>query len=359
VTNFVPESPRFVGIFEILILLPSIFAFYTMSDILVAKYALEIQEELPTIYMSIKNLITYVVGKNYDQRIVSGFQISPQNVMVCAKYLLQAVRAYQLPSVEQFAAANPSCSSDELSKYMAVCEVCRSLAEKGGKVGRVLGRSYFLWTKSWVYIKQIALELIQHNAPAISLADISLVLDTYETSLNLEEPNPEKDHLIWASDVNIVLSGMQRERMERTRTGTDDLSILESQLFMIPSLSSSAKVSRPASMRVKQGPPSLPSLWTNCDLNGMMTNASNPCSPNAAAGIAALERSRAPTMEHLGLEFQVDLFRSRSQDEHQNHGGTVHMLGVPIERSRATTMDIFCTENQPALQFSSWSNTPY
>lgn len=152
-----------------------------------SKLAQEVQQELPTIYVSVKNLIAYAMGRNYGSALES--RIQPQNVMTCAKYLLQAIRSQPLPDVEQFCAENPQPEDqlgverlEDICKYKVIYALRYKAEAKGGRITRLFGKKYIRWSKGWNMFRKRTMELLQENTH-IPLDEIEFFLQTYEKSL--------------------------------------------------------------------------------------------------------------------------------------------------------------------------------
>lgn len=152
-----------------------------------SKLAQEVQQELPTIYVSVKNLIAYAMGKSYDATAPQ--RIQPQNVMTCAKYLLEAIRRRPLPDVEQFCAEHPQPEDqlgvdrlEDICKYKVIYALRYKAEEKGGRITRLFGKSYIRWTKLWDVFRQDAEKLLVENTH-IPMEEIEYFLQTYEASL--------------------------------------------------------------------------------------------------------------------------------------------------------------------------------
>ena len=149
----------------------------------------ELQQELPSIYASVKNLIACLLGKTYVSPLEPS--ISPQNVMTCSKFLLQAIRSHVLVDVKQFCEENllrinqtEAERLDEICKYKVAFEQRKKTAEKGGKIIKLFGRSYLQWSKCWPKCREETTNLIAENT-SITPEEVKLFLDTYEESLNL------------------------------------------------------------------------------------------------------------------------------------------------------------------------------
>jgi hypothetical protein len=155
-----------------------------------SKLAQEVQQELPTIYVSVKNLIAYAMGKSYDATVET--RIQPQNVMTCAKYLLQAIKSRPLPDVEQFCAEHPQSDDqlglerlEEICKYKVIYALRYKAEEKGGRITKLFGKSYIRWTKLWDVFRRDTVKLLKENTH-IPIEEIEYFLQTYEASLKAD-----------------------------------------------------------------------------------------------------------------------------------------------------------------------------
>ena len=157
------------------------------EDTVTEKLVLEVQSDLPTIYTSVKNLIAYLLGKNFESPLDP--QISSTHVMTCAKYLLEAIRTCHLPDLEQFCVEQPQPQEqsgidrlDDVCKYKVIYGLREKALAKDGKITRLFGRKYIVWSKCWSLIKAQATSLIQANSK-VPLEEIELFIIAYETSL--------------------------------------------------------------------------------------------------------------------------------------------------------------------------------
>ena len=186
----------------------------------------------------------------------------------------------------------------------------------------------------YIYVLYCILLLIYSDINFSSFIYISLYIETRKERADTAD-------LIWATDFNSVLNSMQKERNtrvdERNRATTDDLFSLEHQLFI---------------------PTTQPLQGSNSNSNkGSPTSRSNSLRSNNSTTIDTYGnnsgtvdpygiRSRATTMEQLGLEPpQIDGFMRLPTTTSSTH--TTHRSNSPpIDRSRATTLDLFAFEQQ-------------
>lgn len=313
---------------------------------------------MPTIYGSVKNLIACALGKSYEAPLEP--KIQPQNAMTCAKYLLQAIRSHPLPDVEEFCAQHPQPEDqlgvdrlEDICKYKVIYELRYKAEEKGGKITRLFGRSYIHWTKMWSVFRKSTVELIKQNTH-IPMDEIEFFLQTYEESLALDgeffflfslldncnlqfsllcsetRERSATQSLIWTTDFNAVLSGMQKERHqrvdERGRATTQELCSLEAQLFQPTPRS------------------------------GGHSSSSPPHSKPNSPGCEPSFRSRATTMEQLGLE-PPQGYDAMTQLEN------MHSLRAQSQdlqdRERSTTLDLFAIEQQALQQQAMQQQNPF
>lgn len=154
----------------------------------------DLQDDIPTIYVSVKNLIALLLGKGfYGPNIEPSVHLTPSIAMNAAKYLLEAIRTQPLLSVEEYCTQHPQQQDqlgvdrlDEISKYRVVSELSEKVLQKGGKISRLFGRRYFIWSKSWSRIRPLVVSLCEKNCPTITEDELNLFLDTYEKSLEAD-----------------------------------------------------------------------------------------------------------------------------------------------------------------------------
>ena len=144
--------------------------------------------------------------------------------MLCGKLLLQAIQAHDLPSINDFVLQYPQLDEqtgvdrlDMLCKYKAVYGLHASAKKAGGRVSRLFGRSYFLWSRCWPQIRANTILLIQTVAN-IDEADVNIILNVYERTINTSTDdqiqNKEMTELIWAVDFTEALRSKQRQRSQ-------------------------------------------------------------------------------------------------------------------------------------------------
>jgi len=316
-----------------------------------SKLAQEVQQELPTIYVSVKNLIACTMGQNFDAPLEP--KIQPQNVMTCAKYLLQAIRSEPLPDVEQFCAEHPQPEDqlgvdrlEDICKYKVIYALRYKAEEKGGRITRLFGKSYIRWSKMWSRFRSNTEELLRENTH-IPLEEIEYFLQTYEASLKLDDSEQRERtssdttaELIWATDFNTVLSSMQKERIQRVENrqyaSSEEVSSMEDHLFGGGSTSST---SRPSSQTIPSNElQAIRSRATTMEQLGLV--------PQSADGIGMIraqnyEVSSPPHPVQQQQNFPLQAFAQQGQ-------------GSPPDRSRATTLDLFAFEQQSFINLQNY-----
>ena len=162
------------------------YSFSIMSELVESRpapnLAQEIQQEMPTIYVSVKQLITSLLGKNAESPLEP--KILPQNVITCAKYLLQSIGTNSDSECERKGSPENQISKeqfDELCKYKVVNELQYKASQKAAKNKK----SYFHWSKHWKVYRKKTKDMLQENTH-IPLQEIELFLQSYESSMNLK-----------------------------------------------------------------------------------------------------------------------------------------------------------------------------
>lgn len=215
-----------------------------------------LQQDTPQIYTTVKNLIAYLVGKGLNSTKHDEVRLNSTNAMLCAKVLLQTIQAYELPNVEAYAATHPQLKEqtgmerlDQIIRYKTVLQLRSVALQHGGKVSRLFGRLYFVWTQCWEPIMQLTKTklLDSHNVPS---EEVDVFLDTYGATLlssEREQPQPQYhqqqlihsdsgttsdyyDHdditgLIWAQDFSSTLQERQKRRVSAVQDRLDLLAL--------------------------------------------------------------------------------------------------------------------------------------
>ena len=146
--------------------------------------------------------------------------------------------------------------------------------------------------------------------------------------------------LIWATDFNTVLSSMQKERIQRVENrqyaSSEEVSSMEDHLFGGGSTSST---SRPSSQTIPSNElQAIRSRATTMEQLGLV--------PQSADGIGMIraqnyEVSSPPHPIQQQQNFPLQAFAQQGQ-------------GSPPDRSRATTLDLFAFEQQSFINLQSY-----
>lgn len=232
------------------------------------QYVDTLQQEQPSIYLSVKNLCAFVLGSNLHVECTSSDNrcivrpLSSTLVMQLAKVLLQNISNYELPPVSEYSTTFPQGASqpaldrlDEIGKYKAVHQLRGMAVKGGGKVTWLFGKSYLLWSRCWPLIRQRTRDAFANSegqkgpGPSDSiLEDVDRVLDIYEASLGLEKQKKEgtsendqpivgtvlvqsvnasvsdNSDLIWAADFNCALQRRQHIRKQSVESRLAEVS---------------------------------------------------------------------------------------------------------------------------------------
>jgi len=140
--------------------------------------------------------------------------------MLFGKCLLQAIQTHELLSYDDFILQHPQREGesgmdrlDVLCRYKVVYQLHTSVRKADGKISRLFGRSFFLWSQCWLQVKASTIELIQ-AMNTIDPDEVEIFLNVYEKTLNDTALATEEEELIWAENFSEVLRNRQRLRSQ-------------------------------------------------------------------------------------------------------------------------------------------------
>lgn len=151
-----------------------------------------IRSDLPKIDVSIKNLLSVILGKSQlDAGSSKVDSISSHYLMDYAKLFLSCLQNTTLLDVMEYCAAFPQVESqsasdrlDEVCRYKAYFAYREHAVSSGQKVSKFFGRGYFIETKVWPRIKSIFLERLESGEfPKLTVGEGRQFLDLYEKSI--------------------------------------------------------------------------------------------------------------------------------------------------------------------------------
>lgn len=165
-----------------------------------------------------------------------GTYSSPQDIMLFGKCLLQAIQAHELLSYGDFILQHPQREGesgmdrlDMLCRYKVVYQLHNGARKVDGKISRLFGRSFFLWSRCWLQVKASTIERIQQQARnTVDADEVEIFLSVYEktlsdiidtttatsTAIATTAAEEEVKELIWAEDFSEVLRNRQRLRSQ-------------------------------------------------------------------------------------------------------------------------------------------------
>ena len=145
----------------------------------------ELVEEHPKLDAACKNLIALLSAKSAQTQDI----IHPLELLQCARVLLKALNAHQLVDVVEWGSSHPQSQEQgaldriqQLTQYKVVRALRIKANDMGGKVTKLFGKSFILWSGCWKQVRQAAML----DAPTtVADASFDLFLDTFEVSLDL------------------------------------------------------------------------------------------------------------------------------------------------------------------------------
>lgn len=158
-----------------------------------------IMNEEPKIESAIKNLMAVLLAsavsfstlsqsipalhsEDRDDALRNRIQenLNPGTALICARLLLKAINACELPDIVQWGLDNVQPEDqngldrlDDLCKYKVMCLLVNKARAKGGKVCKLFGRSFFPWTRLWQKIRE-AVVLSNHGAVDVEVLEYFL-----------------------------------------------------------------------------------------------------------------------------------------------------------------------------------------
>jgi hypothetical protein len=141
--------------------------------------------------------------------------------MLFGKCLLQAIQAHELLSYGDFVLQHPQRDGesgmdrlDVLCRYKVVYQLHAGARKADGKISRLFGRSFFLWSRCWLQVKASTTELIQ-AMNTVDPDEVEIFLSVYEKTLNDSSAiATEEEELIWAENFSEVLRNRQKLRYQ-------------------------------------------------------------------------------------------------------------------------------------------------
>ena len=227
--------------------------------------ALLVGEE-PKLDSVLKNLIALMSAKSSLQ--LENFEvdvIQPMELLGCARLVSKALNGVDLAAdVVEWGASHPQGEDqtgidrmDELQHYKVARALCQKASSAGGKITKLFGKSFLLWSGAWKKIREEAVRnaTIETNMDNLNsfLDCIERVIDTPKgEQTNLKSEKSEKsetpsdttantntnasvtegtlkeklapetdDDLIWAKDFNSALTARRAERQKKVEVAKD------------------------------------------------------------------------------------------------------------------------------------------
>lgn len=140
------------------------------SDILsqeLEAYRNSIVNDEPKIETSLKNLVSIILGRvmspSTERERELEDRLGPAVVLSCARILLKTINAAQLIDTVVWGTKNPQGIAqlslqriEQLTRYNVIVDMHNRAVSKGGKTGKLFGKSFFTWCNNWDVIRAAA-----------------------------------------------------------------------------------------------------------------------------------------------------------------------------------------------------------
>lgn len=181
----------------------------------------KIKVETPKIDVSLKNLVSVLLGKTQQDLIGKVDVISTQYLMDYAKLFLNILQTETLLPTLDFAAKFPQSSGqtadqrlDEICQYKAFFAYREHATTNNKKVSKLFGQSYFTSTRVWERIKaSFLLRLESGEKKMLTVGEGTIFIELYEKSIFHPDEKDSFADLIWAPDFSAALRQRQVDRV--------------------------------------------------------------------------------------------------------------------------------------------------
>jgi hypothetical protein len=147
----------------------------------------QIKSEVPKLGDSIKNLISVVLGNNYNPNVQ--FDSNPQKLLRYAKEFLNSIQTYELEDpnnhfniFSQSKSQTGADRLDEICKYKAVYELRKAVILSNARVSKLFGLQYFTWTSSLKVVIDRTLKALSNDSK-IEMEEAEMFFELYSNSI--------------------------------------------------------------------------------------------------------------------------------------------------------------------------------
>lgn len=182
----------------------------------------KVKLEIPKIDVSLKNLMSVLLGKTQQDLLGKVDVISAQYLMDYAKLFLNVLQNETMLPILDFAAQFPQSSGqtadqrlDEICRYKAFFAYREHATQNNQKISKLFGRSYYTATRIWERIKASFLLRLESGGEKkmLTVGEGTIFIELYERSIFQPEDKDGFADLIWATDFSAALRQRQVDRV--------------------------------------------------------------------------------------------------------------------------------------------------
>jgi hypothetical protein len=200
------------------------------EEAIMESFVNKVKSETPKIDVSLKNLMSVLLGKAQQDLIGRVDVISAQYLMDYTKLFLNVLQSELMLPVLDFAAQFSQSSSqtadqrlDEICQYKAFLAYREHASQNNQKISKLFGRSFFTSTKIWDRIKASFLaRLTSGEKKMLTVGEGTIFIELYEKSIFQADNKDSFADLIWATDFTAALRQRQVDRAAAAAKRADE-----------------------------------------------------------------------------------------------------------------------------------------
>lgn len=182
------------------------------------------KEEVPRIDAALKNFLSLKMAEGLSAADAAGSHtegaLSQQAAMGCARVLLKALNAADLPPAPEWGQRHPQAEDergvdfmDRLSEYKVVRALWTCCRAAGQKPSRLLGRSALRCAYADVALELLARAPSEAAAAGATEEQLRAFVEDFGRSLAEGPAQDAAADLVWATDVKAAVAARQRARV--------------------------------------------------------------------------------------------------------------------------------------------------
>lgn len=213
------------------------------SDDVTSKLSDEIAADSPKIEQALKNLVSIILAKvmssngviNQPQNEVNSIEVTPDIALSCVRIILKSINEQSLLSPLEWGLINVQGENqtalsriDEISKYRVLYSMHLLCLSKSGKVTKLFGKLFFLWSNIWPNISAKILqedEIDDGRGNSNRVAALRYIVEAFGKSLSIDPTDDDDLALVWSKDFAGALRIRQSKRQEQIKLRQQQLQI--------------------------------------------------------------------------------------------------------------------------------------